>query len=193
MTGAALQARAAIGATALLLVVRGVAAGVDVTVDVDKAFNFTHAYSWTWNADGPGEVRMARTKDDDPEAMRGRVQPIIVEAVTGELRRRGLQHATATADLFVRYYLLLSTTVSAQTIGQFVPATPEWGLPPFQAATQSFEVMNAGSLVLDISAAGQVVWRGVAHARIKMGADDKRREALIREAVRDLLRRFPKR
>jgi hypothetical protein len=54
-------------------------------------------------------------------------------------------------------------------------------------------MMNRGSLVLDLSAKGTVVWRGVAQAEIKMDADDKRREALVREAVRDLLRRYPPR
>ena len=51
--------------------------------------------------------------------------------------------------------------------------------------------MNQGSLVLDLSAKGTVVWRGVAQANIKIDADDKKREALLREGVRDLLRRYP--
>jgi hypothetical protein len=51
--------------------------------------------------------------------------------------------------------------------------------------------MNQGSLVLDVSANQNVVWRGVAEAQIKIATDDKRREAAIREAVRDLIRRFP--
>ena len=36
-----------------------------------------------------------------------------------------------------------------------------------------------------------MVWRGVAQAEIKLDADDKKREALMREGVRDLLRRYP--
>ena len=36
-----------------------------------------------------------------------------------------------------------------------------------------------------------IVWRGVANAKIKFEADDSKREELIREAVRDLLRKFP--
>jgi hypothetical protein len=35
------------------------------------------------------------------------------------------------------------------------------------------------------------VWRGVAQAKIKFGIDAKKRESLLREAVHDLLRRFP--
>ena len=60
--------------------------------------------------------------------------------------------------------------MSTQTMGQFLPATTAWGLPPFPQATQSLKIMNRGSLVLDLSAKGTVVWRGVAQAKIKMDA-----------------------
>jgi hypothetical protein len=51
--------------------------------------------------------------------------------------------------------------------------------------------MNQGSLVLDFAAKGAVVWRGVADAKIDIGVEMKKREALLREGVRDLLRRYP--
>lgn len=178
-------------ATAVVLVGTMINARVDVKVEFDKAFDFKSVRTWAWNPQGPGELKMARTKDDDPEVWRRRAEPIIVEAVATEMSRRGLQVTTAAPDLLVTYFLLLTTNMSTQSVGQFLPATAAWGLPPFAPATQSLEVMNAGSLVLDLSAKGTVVWRGVAQAKIKIDADDKRREALLREAVRDLLRRYP--
>jgi hypothetical protein len=45
--------------------------------------------------------------------------------------------------------------------------------------------------VIDLAAGGNVVWRGVAQSRLKPDTDFKKREATLREAVRDLLRRFP--
>ena len=74
------------------------------------------------------------------------------------------------------YYLLLTTNMTAQTMGQFLPATLQWGLPPFPPATQALEVMNQGSLVLDLSAKQDIVWRGVAQAKLKIGAEPKKRE-----------------
>jgi hypothetical protein len=176
-----------------VVVALGVAGAVDVTIDVDRTFDFGAARSWGWNPDGRGAVRMARTQEDDPEAARSKAEPIIVATVASEMERRGWPPAAATPDLVITYFLLLSTNVSGQTVGQFVPATPEWGLPPFTRGTQSLKVMNSGSLVLDVSAAGAVVWRGVAHAQIRLDADAARREALLRDAVRDLLRGFPRR
>jgi hypothetical protein len=133
---------------------------------------------------------MARTQEDDPEAMRKIAEPLIMSAVSNEMARRGLKQA-AGASLVVTYYLLLSTSTSAQTIGQFLPAVTQWGVPPYNAATQSLEMMNHGSLVLDMTAKDVIVWRGVADAKIKRETENPKREELIREAVRDLLKKFP--
>src|SRR5689334_10903232 len=92
-----------------------VVVAIDVKVDFDKRFDFKMARSWSWKPDEPGFVRMARTPDDDPETMRKRAEPIIMSAVSTELDRRGLQVATEKPDLFVTYFLLLSTSASAQT------------------------------------------------------------------------------
>lgn len=175
----------------LALTVPAAIARVKVDIAFDKAFDFTKVRTWGWNATGPGEIKMARTKDDDPEAMRKRAEPIVVDAVTTEMTRLALTQARETPDLAVTYYLLLTTSMSTQTMGQFVPGAVAWGLPLFPQATQSLKILNRGALVLDLSAKGAVVWRGVAQAEIKMDADEKKREAMLREGIRDLLRGYP--
>ena len=169
------------------------AAGVDVRADFDKKFDFGRVRTWAWNPAGAGEVKMARTPDDDPEVVRKRAEPIIKESVAAELASRKLQLSDANPDLRLTYYLLLTIGTSAQTLGQFLPPVAEWGLPPFTPQTQSLTVAERGSLVLDLSSDGRVVWRGIAQAKIKWEDDSARREALLREAVRDLLKRFPPR
>src|SRR5262245_27104749 len=178
---------------AVVLAMQPLAARIDVKVDYDKTFDFKAVRTWGWNPRAPGEVKMARTQQDDPESARRRAEPIIVEAVTAAIAKTGLQQTTAEPDLTVTYYLLLSTSMSAQTVGQFLPATTGWGLPPFEQATQSLKMMNRGSLVLDLAGKGNVVWRGLAQANIKFDVDEKERESLLREAVRDLLGKFPPR
>jgi hypothetical protein len=182
----------AIGLTlAVALMFHVVLEGVSVKVEFDKMFNFKTVRTWAWSPAGAGDVRMARTKDDDPDAMKKRMEPIILEAVAAEMTRNGLKEGTP-PDITVAYFVLLSTNMSAQTVGQFLPATAAWGLPLFAPATQSLKIMNQGSLVIDLSANANVVWRGVAEAKIEIGTDEKRREAVVREAVRDLLRKYPK-
>ena len=45
-------------------------ARVKVNVEFDKTFNFKAVRTWGWDPAGPGAVKMARTQDDDPEAMK---------------------------------------------------------------------------------------------------------------------------
>jgi hypothetical protein len=180
-----------LAAATLLFDAPSLLARADVKIDFDKAFNFKAVRTWGWNPAGNGDVKMARSQGDDPARMKSRAEPLIVETFTAEMTGRGVPRADAAPDLIVTYYLLLTNSISAQTMGQFLPGQTAWGLPPFLQSTQSMEIMNRGALVLDFSANGTVVWRGVAQAQIKMDADDKKREAILREAVRDLVKRYP--
>ena len=168
-------------------------ASVKVRTQATKNFDFTKAKTWSWHSGGPGEVKMARTADDDPEVVRKRAEPIILEAVGAELPQRGLTASApgAAPDLEIKYYVLITLGTDAQTMGQFLPAVAEWGLPPFAGATQSYKVIERGSLVLDISANKEVVWRGIGQAELKMGQPQEKRAALLREAVRDILKEYP--
>jgi hypothetical protein len=177
-------------AAAVFLLADSVLAKIDVKIDFDKAFDFSAVRTWRFDPAGNGEVKMARTQKDDPDAVKTIADPIIVDAVTTEMQQLKLQRAD-TPDLIVRYFLLLTTNQTAQTMGQFLPGTVAWGLPPFEQTTQSLKLMNQGALVIDLAASTHVVWRGVAQAKLKFDVDFKKREAVIREAVHDLLRRFP--
>lgn len=170
-----------------------VGARLDVRVEFDKAFAFAAVRTWSWHPARRGDVKMARTADDDPERMRQKAEPWIVSAVEAAMARLEIEHVEDGGDLAITYYLLLSTSFSSQTMGQFLPSVPEWGLPPFPPATQSLKFMNRGSLVLDLSAAGAVVWRGLAQTNLQPDTGDNKRETVLREAVRDLLRRYPRR
>jgi hypothetical protein len=168
-------------------------AAVKVRTQFTKSFDFAKAKTWSWHDGGAGEVKMARTADDDPEVVRQRAEPVILDAVAAALPPRGLTAAAAgtPSDLKVKYYVLITVGTDAQQIGQFLPAVTAWGLPPFAAATQSYKVIEQGSLVIDISANGEVVWRGIGQAQLKPGQPQAKRQALIREAVRDILKHYP--
>ena len=178
-------------ATAMVFALHVSLEGVDVNVEYGKTFDFTSVKTWAWSPKGAGDVIIARTKDDDPAAMKRKAEPLILDAVSGELKRKGLQQAASEPDVTVTYYLLLSNNMTAQTIGQFLPATTAWGYMLVAPSTQSIKMMNQGALVLDLSAKDVVVWRGVAQARVAFDVDDKKREAILREGVRDLFKRYP--
>jgi hypothetical protein len=168
-------------------------ARVDVRVEYDKKFDFKPMKTWAWSPDSPGDVKVARSQYDDKDAIKKEAEPIILDAVAAEMKQRGLQEARGAPDIAVTYYLLLTTGFSEQQMGQFLPSVPEWGIPPFPPATQALQAMNLGSLVLDLSARQDIVWRGVASAKLKMGTEPKKRQSLLREAVRGLLKKYPPR
>lgn len=178
-------------AVGIVVAVQSGSAKVKVRADFNKAFDFKQAHTWGWSPTGAGQIMAARTADDDKEAVRRLVEPIIFSTVAQEMPRRGLVAATGTPDVTLGYYLLLTIGSSAQTVGQFLPSTTAWALPPFVQSTQSLEIIQQGALVLDISAKGEVVWRGVGEAQIKMDLDQDKRVALVREAVQKILERYP--
>ena len=178
-------------AVAVIAAVQIGAAAIKVQVDLDKAFDFRKVNSWAWGVPEAGWVMAARTPTDDPEAIKRLAEPIIMDAVVAEMPGRGLTQAAYAPDVTVKWYLLLTMGDSAQTIGQFLPGSSAWGMPPFLASTQSLKIIQQGSLAIDFSANGAIVWRGIAAAEIKPGLSDDKRAALIRAAVREILKRYP--
>ena len=174
------------------LALQGTAA-VKVRTQASPRFDFAKARTWSWHSGGPGEVKMARTADDDPEVVRQRAEPVILEAVASELPQRGLTAAApgTPSDLEIKYYVLITVGTQSQQMGQFLPSVAEWGLPPISGPTQSYKVIEQGSLVFDISANKEVVWRGIGQAELKPGQPQEKRAVLLREAVRDILKEYP--
>jgi hypothetical protein len=137
---------------------------------------------------------MARTADDDPEVVRKRAEPVIMEAVAEAMPQRGLTAAAAGADsdLRVSCCVLITIGTDAQVMGQFLPpGAGAFEVPPFDAATQSYKVIEQGSLVIDISANKEVVWRGIGQAELKQGQTAEKRAVLVREAVKEILKKYP--
>jgi hypothetical protein len=170
------------------------AAKIKVRAEGDKTFDFRSVRTWDWDAPTPGKVIVARSADDDPEALRKRLEPTLMEAVETSFKSRGLQRATSSPpDLKVTYYAIVKLTAGAQEMGQFLPATTFWGLPPFAPATTSFKAIQAGSLVLDLvsPAKGDIVWRGIAETEVDPSKSDEERKARLREGVQKLLEKYP--
>ena len=138
---------------------------------------------------------MARSAADDPAPVKQRVDPLIKTAVARELGLRGWSPSASAGapDVTVHYYVLVTVGMNAQTFGQFLPAVPEWGVPPFNGGTQSLDIITRGSIVLDIvsTSLARVVWRGVAQTDLDEAPSDAQREKIINEAARDLIKRIP--
>jgi hypothetical protein len=173
------------------------AAKLKVRAEPDPTFDFATLHTWAWDDDA-GDVVMARTQHDDPAPLKAFVDPRIRKYVEQELVKKGLRPAAAGAvpDFHLRYYVLVSINAQGQYMGQFLPSVPYWGLPPFDAGTTSLEVVTRGSLVLDALLPGttgerRVIWRGIAQSTVEDIDPDPVREARLRNASAELIKRFP--
>ena len=169
-------------------------AKIKTRAEADPKFNFREVKIWAWHPSGSGDVIMARASGDEAAPVKKRVDPLVTAAVARELGLRGLSQAsTAPPDITMHYYLLVTVGMNTQVLGQFLPAVPEWGVPPFSGATQSLDIITRGSLVLDAvsTSLGRVVWRGVAQTDLDEVPSDAQREAIIRDATHDLIKRIP--
>jgi len=170
------------------------AAAMKIHVQFDRAFDFSTVHTYAWHPDGAGRVVAMTSSQDDPEAIRRQLEPVIVGAVERELARRGFTPAPASSrpDVNVSYYLLISAGTTATDM--FADFTlPGWGLPPISRSTNYLKVVERGSLVVDLAATSEdaVVWRGVAEAEVNRQKTDEQRAARIQEAVRKMLEQYP--
>jgi hypothetical protein len=189
-----IQARTALVLAIALVAASGpIVAAVKVRTQVIKEFDFTKARTWGWKTPDSGTIILSRTQADDVAAVRAQAEPVIKEIASVQMPRRGFQESATAPDLTLTYYLLISLGASSQTLGQFLPAVAQWGVPPFAPVSTSVEIIEQGSLVFDILANDKVVWRGIGEAKIKMDLDRREREALLREAAEDILQRVPRR
>jgi hypothetical protein len=140
---------------------------------------------------------MARTPTDDPVALKARVDPLIRKFVAGAMAQKGLIDVAGDQPAVqLHYYLLVTVNTSGQTMGQFLPSVAYWGLPPFTPQATSLEVVTKGSLVLDALVPGAVgartvIWRGIAQSTLDDTATDSQREARLKYAADELVKRFP--
>ena len=170
-------------------------ARIKVQSDFDPNADFSALKTWAWPPDGFGQMKMALTKDDDPEVPRKRFEPVIVAAVEEALAKKGFTKAAPgqPADFRVAYFGLISMNTSSQVMGQFIPGTMEWGIPPFEGRTQSLKIYEQGTLVLDVMTPDgkKPIWRAIARAELNRERSDADRNKNLRAAVFDLVKEFP--
>jgi len=178
----------------LALTVAVVQAGMKVKVEFDKEYDFSKVRTYGWHPDGAGEVKLLMREGGDPEQIRARWEPTIKDAVEKEMGKRGLVPATSgVPDLYLNYYFLSGPNSEAQTRGQFIGAVPPWGVPDFEMTTSSLKIFEQGTLILDLidGPKRQIVWRGIGEAKVDRQRTPVEREKRIREAMAELLKKFP--
>ncbi len=189
--------RALVAAICVVPAALVLAAGVKVRVEHDKAFDFRAVKTYAWHSEGAGDVKMLMSGSAarDPGDIQVKVEPTILQAVEDSLNKRGVGRVEpGQGALNAHYYLLIGAGQSMQQMGQFLPGTTAWGLPPFAASTTAHEVYMQGSLVVDLSTPGEqgtVVYRGIAQTELEGKYTDAQRRQRIADAIAKMFEKFP--
>jgi hypothetical protein len=153
---------------------------IEITTDYDPAADFSGLRTWAF-AD-PGQPA------GDPRLDSSLVRSRIFQALESELAVKGYGRAVGVQpDFLVDTHLALSRELDIQTFHQGYHRS-SWG----RSETLVREV-DKGSLVLDFldPKSRNLLWRGVAQARIDHRGTPAERTQRIREAVRLMLQDFP--
>lgn len=161
----------------------------------DKTFDFSRLKTWDWSPSGPGDIKVWVTAQSKSEPVEREYEPVIMRAAEDALTRRGYTKASGgSPDFVLTYYVLITASTQSHEIGQFLPATLAWGLPPFTAQTQSLRVFPQGTLVLDVASPTKddIVWRAVAQAEIELQRTSDKRAARLTQVVTEVVAKLPR-
>ena len=165
-------------------------------IQKDEKFDFTSVKTWDWSPTGAGEVKIIVHQDSKSEPVKRQYEPVLMKAVEEQFAARGYERTTmAKPDFHVMYFVLVTVGSSSQYMGQFLPSNYQWGIPMFSPQTSSLEVYPQGALLIDAKLPGapDMIWRGMAEAKVEMEISEAKRASRIQGFVKDLLSKFPKR
>ena len=189
VTAAAMALAFMAGATLVL-------ARTEITIQKDEKFDFTKLKTFGWDPK-PGEVKIIVSLEAEKRAepVKRTYEPVLMKSVDEEMVKRGYAAASGAApDFLMIYYVLITQGSVSQQMGQFLPANAQWGIPLWGPNTTAFKVYTEGAIVLDVySPPGTMVWRGIAAAKVDFEKTEDQRAKRVREIMKELIGRFPKR
>ena len=164
---------------AALLALCAACTTVELSTDYDPETDFSRLRTWSF-ADP--------TPTGDPRLDSSLVRTRILQAVESELAVKGYGRAVGIEpDFLVDSHVALSRELDVRTL-HHTRAGGHWGTSGI-----SVREVERGSLVLDFldPQSRDLLWRGVAQARVDRNDTPEQRTQRIREAVALLLQRFP--
>jgi hypothetical protein len=156
---------------------------ITVQSDHDPAADFARLRSYGW-------LQKPSDAPRDPRISNDLLDSRVHSAVNDELHSKGYTEAE-NPDFRVTYHVMVSNKLDVQSF----PTSYGYGLGRVGVAASDVRVSEyeVGTLLLDVvdGSTNELVWRGSAQARIDPNRTPQERTKLIRDAVHQMLKRFP--
>jgi Domain of unknown function (DUF4136) len=177
-----------------LVATAGSAQKVKVEANRDMKADFTTLRTYTWLPSPPTKRDTAPDAVTDPRISQKALGTHIVGAVDRELSARGLTRIEqGESDVQVIYYAALTTGVNTADAGSYYQYTTGWALPPVPLATTNFEIVQRGTIIVDVvnPTSKTAIWRGTVESNVNSENQPEKRIARINEAIARVFERFP--
>ena len=193
-------ARAHVGlivACAIATAIATRAADVKVKTEHDRNADFSSLRTYTWLPTPPYTMGMAPGARDERFEREALDAPIRA-AVDGVLRSKQFSVADQASepDFYIVYYAAVGVGMNTSVLGEHYAYLTGWGSPlPGATATQSYRVVEQGTLVVDILRRDRsvAIWRGTATGAVDRTRNTEQRLRNIDAAVKKMLAKFPPR
>jgi hypothetical protein len=170
-----------------------VSAKTKIEVHHDRNANFGAIKTYTWLPSPPITTDVAPGAMRDPKAVQAELEPIILAAADAHFRKLGLQRVEQGGDVQVVYYLSHGTSMATATMGSYYQyATDFYVGGVYGGQTTYAQVVEEGSLVIDVVDDRRAIWRAQASAELNRENDDQKRRKRLEDAIKKMFEKWPK-
>jgi hypothetical protein len=169
------------------------AAKIKIEVHHDPKANFQAIKTYTWLPSPPLTAVAAPGTMRDPKAVQAELEPIILTSADAQFRKRGLQRVEQGGDVQVVYYLSHGTSMATATMGSYYQYATDFYVGGIYGGQTTYsQVVEEGSLVIDVVDDRRAIWRAQASAELNRENDDAKRRKRLEDAIRKMFDKWPK-
>lgn len=177
------------------MVVLLAAADIKVKTEYDRKADFASLRTYTWLPTPPYTTTMAPQARDErferetlDEPIRAAMDRVLIS------KHFTFAEPGSSPDFYIVYYAAMGVGMNTSVLGEHYAYLTGWGSPlPGTTATQSFRVIEEGTIVVDILRGDRTIaiWRGQATGAVDRTRTVEQRLRNIEEAAKKLFAKFP--
>ncbi len=164
---------------------------IKVNTDWNPQYDFTRLQTWRW--DDNSQMSTGNPAVDSDDLLAGRVEQAVTEVLTG---KGYVKTNTSEGDFEVAWFLTVEPKTKVTTVNDYHGYGGPyrgWYGAGYGSSTTVVDSYSQGTLIIDVKdgKTGELVWRGSGSARLREKADPQKAQERARDAVSQILAKFP--